>query len=118
MKIGLITVNIGIQSVERMVALATHAESVGFESLWTFEHDTITLSFPPTADFHRKQADEPKNLTVLRDALYEVTGRRLAVVTEVSDEDVDGGFEAPAGEEDLISLLVNDLNATEVEETS
>jgi hypothetical protein len=41
------------------------------------------------------------------------------VVTEVSDEDGDGGFEAePAGEEDLISLLVNDLNATEVEETS
>ena len=83
------------------------------------EHDTITLSFPSTADFHRRQAEEPKNLTVLRDALYEVTGRRLAVVTELSDEDVDGGPEAePAGEETLISLLVNDLNATEVEETS
>ena len=83
------------------------------------EHDTITLSFPSSADFHRRQADEPKNLTVLRDALYEVTGRRLAVVTELSDEDVDGGSEAePAGEETLISLLVNDLNATEVEETS
>jgi hypothetical protein len=83
------------------------------------ENDTITLSFPSTADFHRKQADEPKNLTVLRDALYEVTGRKLAVVTELSDEDADGGSEAePAGEESLISLLVNDLNATEVEETS
>jgi hypothetical protein len=83
------------------------------------EHDTITLSFPSTADFHRRQAEEPKNLTVLRDALYEVTGRRLAVVTELLDEDVDGGPEAePAGEETLISLLVNDLNATEVEETS
>jgi DNA polymerase-3 subunit gamma/tau len=101
---------------ERSIPAAT---LLGEATPTRLEHDTITLSFPSTADFHRKQADEPKNLTVLRDALYEVTGRRLAVVTEVSDEDGDGGFEAePAGEEDLISLLVNDLNATEVEETS
>ena len=37
----------------------------------------------------------------------------------MSDQDVDGASDAePAGEENLISLLVNDLNATEVEETS
>ena len=64
--------------------------------------------------------DEPKNLTVVRDALYEVTGRRIAVVTTLADADDDGGGEPdsePAGEENLISLLVSDLNATEVEES-
>ena len=80
--------------------------------------DTLTLSFQPGAEFHRRQVDEPKNLTVLRDALYEVTGRRLAVVTALAEEtdaertDDDG----PVGEQGLISLLVTDLNATEVEE--
>ena len=38
------------------------------------EGNSLTLSFQPSAEFHRKQVDDPKNLTVLRDALYEVTG--------------------------------------------
>ena len=53
----------------------------------------------------------------MRDALYEVTGRRLAVVTEVGEaSDDDPADEGPLGEHDLISLLKSDLNATEVEE--
>ena len=44
--------------------------------------DTLTIEFAPAADFHRRQAEEPKNLGVLRDALYEVTGRKLAVATD------------------------------------
>jgi DNA polymerase III gamma/tau subunit len=101
---------------ERSIPAAT---LLGEATPTRLEDATITLSFRPGADFHRKQVDEPKNLTVLRDALYEVTGQRLTVVTEMSDEDDDGAADAePAGEENLISLLVNDLNATEVEETS
>jgi hypothetical protein len=101
---------------ERSIPAAT---LLGEATPTRLENDTITLSFPSTADFHRKQADEPKNLTVSVTHSTRVTGRRLAVVTELSDEDVDGGSEAePAGEESLISLLVNDLDATEVEETS
>lgn len=38
MKIALIPVNVGVQSVEQMVALAQKAESAGVESVWTFEH--------------------------------------------------------------------------------
>ena len=49
------------------------------------EGDTLTLAFPPAAAFHRKLAEEPKNATVLRDALYEVTGRKLAVAFAVGD---------------------------------
>ena len=46
-----------------------------------------------------------------------MTGRRLAVVTAVAEDDGNGpDDEEPLGEQGLISLLVSDLNATEVEE--
>lgn len=38
MKIGVVPVNVGVGSVENIVALAKKAEAVGVESLWTFEH--------------------------------------------------------------------------------
>tara|TARA_R110002072_G_scaffold64_13_gene486 strand:+ start:23862 stop:24713 length:852 start_codon:yes stop_codon:yes gene_type:complete len=38
MKIGLIPVNIGVQSAEQMVGMAQLAENLGYESVWTFEH--------------------------------------------------------------------------------
>jgi probable F420-dependent oxidoreductase len=41
MKIGLIPVNVGVRDMEQMAGLAKKAESVGFESLWTFEHVVI-----------------------------------------------------------------------------
>ena len=99
---------------ERSIPIATLLAEASPTSL---DSDTVTLSFQPGADFHRKQVDEPKNLTLVRDALYEVTGRRLAVVTEVGEStDDDGREEQPLGEQDLISLLKSDLNATEIEE--
>ena len=33
--------------------------------------DTLTVEFPQTASFHRGIAEEPKNATALRDALFE-----------------------------------------------
>lgn len=38
MKIGIIPVNVGVQSLDQLVGLARHAEAHGVESLWTFEH--------------------------------------------------------------------------------
>lgn len=38
MKIGLIPVNIGVQSAEQMIGMAQLAENLGYESVWTFEH--------------------------------------------------------------------------------
>ena len=76
------------------------------------------MTFRPGAEFHRKQADEPANAKLLRDALYDVTGRKLAVVTAVGEAADEANVdETPLGEHEVISLLVNDLNATEVEET-
>jgi DNA polymerase III subunit gamma/tau len=76
--------------------------------------DTLTVEFPANASFHRQLAEEPKNVTMLADALYEVTGRRLALAFAVGE----GGTEAleldePAGEERIIELLKTDLDARE-----
>jgi probable F420-dependent oxidoreductase len=45
MKVGLIPVNIGVTSVEPMLALAEKAEQVGIESLWTFEHVVVPVDY-------------------------------------------------------------------------
>jgi DNA polymerase-3 subunit gamma/tau len=80
--------------------------------------DTLTLEFPPSADFHRSLAEEPKNATPLADALYEVTGRRLAVAFAVGDppdrEDA-AHDDGPAGEERILELLTETLDARERE---
>ena len=83
------------------------------------EGDTLTLSFRPGAEFHRTQAEEPNNAQLLRDALYDVTGRRLAVVTSIADSvPDDGADEGPLDERGFIALLESDLDATEVEDAS
>jgi probable F420-dependent oxidoreductase len=45
MKFGLVPVNIGMPGVEPMLALARNAESIGFESVWTFEHVIVPLDY-------------------------------------------------------------------------
>jgi DNA polymerase III subunit gamma/tau len=82
--------------------------------------DTLTVEFPRTAAFHRQLAEEPKNATLLADALYEVTGRRLALAFELGanggegDDAEDSGDDL--GEEDLVSLIKETFDAREVEE--
>ncbi|HEU5264280.1 MAG TPA: DNA polymerase III subunit gamma/tau, partial [Gaiellaceae bacterium] len=79
--------------------------------------DTLTLEFPPSADFHRHQISEPQNIGLLEDALFEVTGRRLAVVLETGEGDADEqADESPLGEERLIEVLKERFDAHEIEE--
>jgi len=81
--------------------------------------DTVTIEFAPAAGFHRTQIDDPKNLALLREALYEVTGRRLIVITVVGTppEPTEPEDVRELSEEDVISLLKNTFDAEEVEET-
>ncbi|HET8893060.1 MAG TPA: DNA polymerase III subunit gamma/tau [Gaiellaceae bacterium] len=80
--------------------------------------DTLTIEFPASASFHRQLAEEPKNATLLADALYEVTGRRLALAFAVGEGEVeDMEAEGPAGEEQILELLKNDLGAREREDS-
>jgi DNA polymerase-3 subunit gamma/tau len=80
--------------------------------------DTLTLEFPPGNDFHRRQIAEPKNIGLLREALYEVTGRRLAVVLEAGAKEDQGDEvdDEPVSEEDWISSLKQTFDAREVDE--
>jgi DNA polymerase-3 subunit gamma/tau len=79
--------------------------------------DELTLEFPASASFHRQLAEEPKNATLLRDALYEVTGRRLAVTFAVGEGDeTEAEVEPEQSEEDFVSLFKDTFDAREIEE--
>lgn len=45
MKIGLIPVNVGQERVEGLVGLASKAEEIGLESVWTFEHAIVPMDY-------------------------------------------------------------------------
>jgi DNA polymerase III subunit gamma/tau len=78
--------------------------------------DTLTLEFPQTAAFHLRLAEDPKNQAMLREALFEVTGRELAVTFELGDGEDAAEDDEPAGEEDVLKLLQSTFDARELEE--
>jgi DNA polymerase-3 subunit gamma/tau len=84
------------------------------------EDDRLVVEFAPGADFHRKLAEDEKNASQLRDALLQVTGRRLAlefVLGTAAPDEGAGAAEEPEldGEEELVSLLKDTFDAQELE---
>ncbi len=53
MKIGLVPINIGMTSLEQVVGLAGLAESLGFESVWTFEHVMVPVDYSSRYPYSR-----------------------------------------------------------------
>jgi DNA polymerase-3 subunit gamma/tau len=95
---------------------AIHAAPViGEATPVALEGDRLTLEFPPSADFHRKLAEE-KYENLLREALYEVTGRKLALEFVLGENGEQPEEEEPATEEDLVALVKETFDAREVEE--
>ncbi len=45
MKVGLIGINIGVETPEEVIGLARMAEGIGMESVWTFEHVMVPTSY-------------------------------------------------------------------------
>ena len=92
-------------------AMLTEAQPTALEG------DTLTVAFPPAADFHRQRAQEPKNASLLADALYEVTGRRLTLVfVEGAERAAEPKPEEHAAtEEEILELVKSTLDATEVD---
>jgi DNA polymerase-3 subunit gamma/tau len=79
--------------------------------------DTLTLEFPPSAQFHLDLVRDPKNAGLLADALYDVTGRRLELVFELGEaREAPAADEEPAGEERILELLKETFDARESEE--
>src|SRR4051795_236734 len=78
--------------------------------------NTLTLEFPETAAFHLKLAEDPKNTAMLRDALYEVTGRKLAVEFELGEAGNAEAEDAPTTEDDVLELMKSTFDARELDE--
>jgi DNA polymerase III subunit gamma/tau len=81
--------------------------------------DTLTVEFPAAASFHRRLAEEPKNATVLEEALREVTGRRFALAFSVGEEgegEADSEDDEPVSEDEFVTLMKEQFDAREVEE--
>jgi DNA polymerase III subunit gamma/tau len=109
---------------QRTVLPAVQSRSIPVASLLAearpaaLEGETLTLEFPATADFHRRQAEESKNVTVIREALYEVTGHRLGVTLALGDEvEAEVDADEQLTEDALISMFKDTFDAQEVEET-
>jgi DNA polymerase III subunit gamma/tau len=110
---------------QRTILPAVQSRSIPVASLLgearpsALEDETLTLEFPAAADFHRRQAEEPKNVTVIREALYEVTGHRLAVALALGEpeEEAEADADDPLSEEAFISMFKDELDAQEVEES-
>ena len=80
------------------------------------DDDTLTIEFPENASFHRKLAEEPKNSALLRDALYQLTGRRLGLAFTLGESAADEPEDAAASEEDIYQLVKDTFDAREVDE--
>jgi DNA polymerase-3 subunit gamma/tau len=81
--------------------------------------DRLTVEFPQAASFHRQLAEEPKNATLLAEALYEVTGRHLELAFEVGENGGEGDPDAPEepmSEEEIIDLMKGTFDAREVKD--
>ena len=108
---------------DRSILDAVRERSIPVASLLTearptgLADDTLTVEFPAGADFHRRQAAEPQNVGLLRDALYEVTGRKLTVVLESGEGGAaeETNDDEPAGEERFIAALRDTFDARDVE---
>jgi DNA polymerase III subunit gamma/tau len=108
---------------QRTVLPAVQSRSIPVASLLgearpaSLEGETLTIEFPATADFHRRQAEEPKNVTVIRDVLYEVTGRRLGVTLALGEGIEQEDEDEELSEDALISMFKDTFDAQEVEES-
>jgi DNA polymerase-3 subunit gamma/tau len=93
-------------------AMLAEAHPVGLDE------GRLTLEFSPEASFHRRQAEEPKHATVLTDALYDVTGRRLelAFVLGEERERTSETEEHPVTEAEIVELVKSTFDAQEVEQ--
>src|SRR5437879_524756 len=79
--------------------------------------DTLTVEFPASAAFHRQLAEEPKNATLLEEALYEVTGRHLGLAFAEGKARPDNAEDdEPAGEERILELVKETFDANERED--
>ena len=78
--------------------------------------DRLTVEFAGEAEFHRKLAEEPKNAAIIRDALYDVTGRKLALEFTLGERSTAVDEPEEHNEKDFVALFKETFDAREVDE--
>ncbi len=83
----------------------------------SFDGEILTIEFPPAASFHRGMMEDPKNTALLKDALYEVTGRRLTLIFAAGGEreQAKSEHDGPVTEEQLMDLMKSTFDARELD---
>jgi hypothetical protein len=77
---------------------------------------TLTLAFPPSAQFQLDMARDPKNAGLLADALFDVTGHRLELVFELGEaREASAAEDEPAGEEEFVAQFQQTFDTRERE---
>jgi hypothetical protein len=107
----------------RTVVPAVEQRSIPTAAILTEAHpaalagDTLTLEFAPQARFQLTKAEEPRNVELLHEALYEVTGRKLSLVFALGEEGEHQpeDEERPATEEEILELMKRTFDAQELE---
>jgi hypothetical protein len=106
----------------RAVLEAVEARSIPVASMLREAHpialdaDRLTVEFVGEADFHRKLAEEPKNSAIIRDALYDVTGRKLSLEFILGERSSADDEPEAHDEKDFVALFKETFDAREVEE--
>ena len=106
----------------RMILPAVAERSVPASVLFAEGHaaaldgEVLTIEFPAEASFLRTQAEEPKNVALLQEALYAVGGRRLQLAFAVGPErERLEDDDRPATEEEIVELVKSTFDARELE---
>lgn len=73
MKIGLVPVNVGVKSVDEMVGLSQYVESIGFESVWTFEHAMVPVDYSSKYPYSKDGKMGGKSTNAFIDPLIALT---------------------------------------------
>ena len=73
MKIGLAPINVGMESPQEVAELAAHAESLGFESVWSFEHTIIPVDCATRYPQHSEGGYMTRSDTPFLDPLIALT---------------------------------------------
>ena len=111
---------VGVLAAERVGSELRELSSGGQDIIGSALHklfgDTLTIAFPPGAEFHRRQAEEPKGAGLLKDALYEVTGHRLELVfAEGEASSPQDEPDHPVTEEEIVELVKSTFDARELD---
>jgi DNA polymerase III subunit gamma/tau len=116
------------QVIELWPAVVDHVRDSGSAMLSTLfdeakplgiddERSILRIGFPESAKFNKKKAESPANMERMTEAVGAIVGTRIRPAYELIEDDsqaVDSSESAEMGEEDLIDLIKDNFDASEV----